>query len=196
MRPSGGLDEPRARRRGEQQGVGSGTAAMPKSSRTRVTLAVSGPASRRKISARAASAAPADASTAVKDRPDLDRASGRPRPGHRQRGVEVVDFDLHVATDHLVALEEWPVRDDGVAIVTPSDGCRVRRPTQLVATGDLRAMLVEPGRHSPYWSARSSSFNLANRSVSAPSEQNNNTYFTIAPPSNQRMAGLDPDRSP
>src|SRR5204863_2602813 len=117
------------------------SSARPKSPRSRTTPAVSSAASSRKTRARAASAA---RSGLVKDRPDFDGAAWRPGLGHAKGVVKVCHLDFGVAADHLVALQERPVRDERRALGVPSDGCRVVGPSELAPAGDLGRVFREP----------------------------------------------------
>src|SRR5262249_27182740 len=78
------------------------------------------------------------------DWPDLDRASAWPAFGHVERLIEVGYSDLGIASDDLVALNERPVADDGLAVdLEAHSSCSIRR-RQLVARADLRRIFGEP----------------------------------------------------
>src|SRR5258708_998578 len=137
------------------------SSARAKSPSTRISAAVSRPASSLKTAAkspmnsgeftgtpyRAASvvACVSSAFRVVDHGPDLDDAAAGPCLGHAERFIEILHFDDREAADDLLRFDEWAVRDGGLAAPDANRRCRART-LELSATGDPArlAVLLEP----------------------------------------------------
>src|ERR1700730_17910915 len=85
------------------------------------------------------------AGTHLQDRPDLDRAAGRPRRGQLHRLVEALELEFGVAADDLLALQEWPIGHEWPVLAVEAHRPGRLRRRQLIATPHLRTVLLEPG---------------------------------------------------
>src|SRR6266849_1003399 len=128
------------------------SSARAKSPSTRISAAVSRPASSLKTAATAASvvACVSAAFRVVDQGPDLDDAAAVPCLGHAECFIEILDFDDREAADDLLRLDEWAVRDCGLAVLDANCRCGART-LELSATGDPArlAVLLEPLVDSP-----------------------------------------------
>jgi hypothetical protein len=80
-------------------------------------------------------------------RSDFDSATSWPGLGQAQRLVKVCHIDLHVAADHLVALNERAVMDDWCPSALEVYGGRGMWGLELIAMAEFGAMLSEPAAH-------------------------------------------------
>src|SRR5712691_194461 len=123
------------------------SSARAKSPSTRISAAVSRPASSLKTAATAASvvACVSSAFRVVDHGPDLDDAAAGPCLGHAECFIEILHFDDREAADDLLRLDERAVRDGGLAALDANRRCRART-QELSATGDPArlAVLLEP----------------------------------------------------
>src|SRR6266436_7115050 len=93
------------------------SSARSKSPSTRISAAVSRPASSLKTAATASSvlARVSSAFRMVDYRPDFDDAATGPGLGHLERLIQVLDLDDREAADDFLRLDERAVRDDSLA---------------------------------------------------------------------------------
>src|SRR5947209_1194430 len=113
------------------------SSARAKSPSTRISAAVSRPASSLKTAATASSvlARVSSAFGMVDYRPDFDDAATGPGLGHLERLVQVFDLDYRKAADDFLGLDERAVRDDSLAVLDANGGGAART-LELGATGD------------------------------------------------------------
>src|SRR5438874_437855 len=113
------------------------SSAMSKLPMIRTRAPVSLAASSRKMATSAASVAVRVSvrPSSFHSRPYLD-GTGRPRLGHLERLVEILDLDDGEAANYFLRLHKRPVGDDWLAVVEPHGGGCLR-PLQLLSADDL-----------------------------------------------------------